>query len=266
LTLPEELQTAKVEWDDDAFQGTVLRVLRPVGVRGLLPPPNALKRMMDNGFQGLQLWGPEDRETVELSQDLFAGFKGLYRLWISNYKISNIHPLVFNGFGQLRELYLAQSLENRTFDLSILDGLNNLRELFFAFSSSLELTVSNVDKVPKSIWPILVPVSNFTKIDPVVEKIIYRKNSKTTLDLTDSTGIACDESVHWMAKYVLCPLDGLVIIGATCSNGMLLSKYLEQAVPDPCRFNSFKSDKGQMRSNMGFIKRSVLHPHLFSKK
>jgi len=265
----KQWQTAPAQWDDEAFQGPEVRIFSVRGLRGAIPPPKALKRLGDNGLKQLQFVGsPDNKETVELSQDIFADYEGLQGLGIYDYQIPNIHPLAFNGLGSLKFLTLANSLQAQSFDLSILYGMNKVNFVEIGASSSLELTVSNVEKVPKSISVIDISSSNSTKISPDIEKLIVRKDSNVSLTLSFSKDITCDKNIHWMAKYALCPSANIIIKDAECSGGKLLGDYLQAAVPDPCKNPSIPigSDESQPKSNVGLTKRNALRGRLFPGK
>jgi len=236
-------QSAKAQWDDDAFLGTQVGSITTVYIKGLLPLPNALKRLGETGLKGLQLMGPDETEFAELSQDMFVSFKNLEVLDIWYYNISNIHAGAFNGLPSLTWLNLLRSLQRTSFDLSILSGLNNLTELILTSSSYTELTVSNVDKVPKSVSRIVTYYSNFTKFNPNLEKVITREGSRVTLEIQYSKGITCDSSIHWMAKHALCSSKpAIAIYCAKCSDEKLLRDYLEKAVPNACKDQFTASD------------------------
>ena len=147
LIQPRQLQDNAANWDYEAFHGTQVVSLTTEGLKEVLPPQNALKRLGGNGLKELNILGLlANGDHVKLSQDVFAGFKSLKVLVISFPQISSIHPRAFNGLDSLSTLHLGNS-KRWSFDLSVLDGLNDLTELRLQDTSSLELIVSNVDQV-----------------------------------------------------------------------------------------------------------------------
>lgn len=107
--------------------------------------------------------------------------------------------------------------------------------------------------MPESISQIKISNTKSTKISPDVEEVIARKNSDTTLNISYNKEIICDKNVHWMAKYAMCQPNTIIIEGASCSDGRILTDYLKRAVPDPCKTLLIRlgSDEPKLRNSIG---------------
>jgi len=168
-----------------------------------------------------------NNKITEIKPDDFKGAVRVQQIYLDMNPIRSIRAGSFGELKQRKRLFINNGTQLKSFDLSSLNGMNSVFILSLTERTSMELTVTNIQEVPKSLSTIDIYDSVAPYINPAVEELL--KNRRMEINLRYSTDMACDKNVHWMAKYAC---SGSIDVGeATCKDGTSLSEYLEKVVP-----------------------------------
>jgi len=148
--------------------------------------------------------------------------------------IENIEAGSFQTLRRVKRLELDEA-KLTTFDLSLLNGMQDLQKLSLKLNSQLKsVIVTSADQVPLNISVIDISDTGLSTISPELEKIVSRKGF-LNLNISYAKKINCNQDVHWVAKYVQCSGRRRIYTdGTKCDGGEYFQDYLKKAVPNAC--------------------------------
>jgi Leucine-rich repeat (LRR) protein len=172
-------------------------------------------------------------QITKIEANSFYNFERLNSLSVNYNPIVNIELGAFNGMSSMQALLFMGLPRLTSVDLLITYGMEQVASLQFQYCPRLtNVTVLDAAKLPQTLETVTFSTgTNVQTLDSEFQSWLRQSPSKI-LDISNNVNLICNNSISWMAKFVICSPVQIITNGARCANSnTTLVDYLSNVKP-----------------------------------